>query len=838
MRFTIERLRTVVLTAGVLLVVALGVFLARGKWKNPFKNRDIPKRLGIDITQESNGVTYTQSRGGRTLFKLHASKLVQLKSNQALLHDVEIEFYGADGSRTDRIAGSEFEYDQQSQVAKATGPVEITMTRPAAAQSAASNAKAGEPGAKTAGGDEIHVNTSGLAFDRKTGVATTDQHVDFSLTQGTGSSQGATYDSTQGHLVLASAVELNLKRNGETVLVHAVHAEFDRDEATCDLRSATADYRDGSASAGAATILFRSDGSAERLDAKDGFALKTATGGHLAAPVGWLEFSAKNQPQRGYLEGGVTMDSATQTDAGERQSHGSSPTAALEFSADGELRHAHLERGVELTSEERSTEQGAPLAVSRTWKSPVADVEFRQAAHGNQVEPAWIHGVHGVVITGETQRGDHAALPSRLAADDVTVDFGPDATMSELKGVGHASIAEITVTGTRQTSSGDQLEAKFAPGPGNGAAAGGIANQDGKRGSAGAAQIEAATLQGHVVMTQQPSAKTGSGAAGGSAPAPAMRATAGRADYEGAGEWVHLTESPWVDDGGLQLAADKIDVAQASGDAFAHGNVKATWLNQGAETTGQPGRPAGNAVNRGNTGLGGQGPSHVIADEAQMNQASGEATFRGNARLWQDANSVAAPVIMLNRLKQTLVATSTDPKRPVRVVLVSTSVTAPGEKPSNRDVSKPEEPSVTRVSGSSLKYSDAEHKALMAAGDAGRVVAETATARTVADEVELLLLPPGNHAGKNGGSAQVDKMTARGHVVVTSQGRRGTGTQLVYTGENGNYVLTGTAGEPPRMTDPVRGNVTGEALIFHGRDDSVSIEGGGRETATETRTPK
>ena len=51
---------------------------------------------------------------------------------------------------------------------------------------------------------------------------------------------------------------------------------------------------------------------------------------------------------------------------------------------------------------------------------------------------------------------------------------------------------------------------------------------------------------------------------------------------------------------------------------------------------------------------------------------------------------------------------------------------------------------------------------------------------------------------------------------------------MVYTGETGEYVLTGTAAAPPRMTDPVRGSVTGEALIFHSRDDSVSIEGGGR----------
>ena len=47
-------------------------------------------------------------------------------------------------------------------------------------------------------------------------------------------------------------------------------------------------------------------------------------------------------------------------------------------------------------------------------------------------------------------------------------------------------------------------------------------------------------------------------------------------------------------------------------------------------------------------------------------------------------------------------------------------------------------------------------------------------------------------------------------------------------------MLTGTAAVPPRMTDPARGNVTGEALIFNSGDDSVRVEGGGRETRTET----
>jgi lipopolysaccharide export system protein LptA len=81
-------------------------------------------------------------------------------------------------------------------------------------------------------------------------------------------------------------------------------------------------------------------------------------------------------------------------------------------------------------------------------------------------------------------------------------------------------------------------------------------------------------------------------------------------------------------------------------------------------------------------------------------------------------------------------------------------------------------------------------------------------------------------------------MTARGGVVLTSEGRRGTGEQLVYTGATNEYVLTGTASTPPEITDPARGTVTGEALIFRGRDDSVSVEGGGRKTTTETTAPK
>jgi lipopolysaccharide export system protein LptA len=277
--------------------------------------------------------------------------------------------------------------------------------------------------------------------------------------------------------------------------------------------------------------------------------------------------------------------------------------------------------------------------------------------------------------------------------------------------------------------------------------------------------------------------------------------------------------------------------------------------------------------------LGGKGPAHVVAAEAQLNQSSGEATFRGHARLWQQTNFVSGPVIVLNQHLQTLVARSSDPAEPVRVVMLSaggadsgkgargadaggtgsggngangngstqTGAQSAGQASASNTGGQPPTQSVIRVRGGELRYSDAERRAVMHGGTLGEVVAETGTATSSSDAVELLLMPGGNHDASgaptlNGqaqsGQAQVDQMKAMGHVVLTSQGRRGTGEQLVYTGATGEYVLTGSASAPPKMSDPEHGTVTGEALIFDSRDDRVRIEGGGRETETDTTAPE
>ncbi len=824
MHFTIERLRTLVLVAGVLLVIALGVFLGIARFRNRFNRKDLPQKLGLNIQEEANGFVYTHEVRGHMLYKIHASKQVQLKRDEKVflqLHNVKIELYAEDGSRVDRIEGDEFEYDPNSGIAKAVGPVEITLSKPSVAPAIAPKATASPAliapaknnsltsAAHSAASSEIHVNTSGLSFDRDTGEASTVEKVEFRLAEGRGSAVGANYDEHNGLLVLDHAVQLDVQRGADLVKVLAQHAVFVRNEQMCELQSASLHYRADVSNAEKARVYFRDDGSAARLQADGGFVLMTATGGRLAAPTGTLDFDEHSQPLRGHLQGGVTIDSDNKS----RKIHGTSPTMDLVFAGKGALRSAHLERGVQIVSDEETSSAGRPLRLRRTWVSPVADLAFRNAGK-SKVEPASIHGTGGVVVESTSQHGNGLIAPEKLTADDVTGEFGANGALTKLMGRGRTAIAETTATGTQQTMSGDTLDAHLAAGN---------ANQNGGNAAGRQMQIESATVDGNVVLTEQPQAKAG-------VAQPVLRATAGHADYDNAGQLLHLTRNPRVTDGGLELTADKLNVSQETGDAFAQGNVKATW--SGDPEGANPTKTGGSAKATANFGA--QGPTHVIAEQAELRRATGAATFKGGARLWQQGNSVAAPVIVLDRTKQTLSAETKDSRNPVQVVLVSATAAVPG-RPGGQ---KQSGPSVIRVRGGDLKYSSAERKAVMRAGAAGIVVSSTADATTVSNELELILLPPGNHAGKDGAAAQVDRMTSTGRVEISTEGRRGTGEQLVYTSDTGNYVLTGTAGSPPRLIDPTRGTVTGQALIFNSRDDSVSIEGDGRKTTTVTTAPK
>src|SRR5713101_2700751 len=203
MPIPIPRLRRWFAVGAILIsLLAIGAyFIARWRMRNAL--REIPKKIGFEVQQSAQGFTISRSEQGRTIFTVRASKAVQFKQGgRAELHDVYIILYGRDSSRFDQIYGADFEYDPQSGDVTAKGEVQIDLeanpeglTKPD--QAAPKELK-----------NPIHLKTSGLLFNQKTGNASTKEKVEFRIAQASGSAVGVSYAAANNVLILESQVNV------------------------------------------------------------------------------------------------------------------------------------------------------------------------------------------------------------------------------------------------------------------------------------------------------------------------------------------------------------------------------------------------------------------------------------------------------------------------------------------------------------------------------------------------------------------------------------------------------------------------------------------------------
>src|SRR3974377_62061 len=92
------------LAAGV-VVLLVGVTFSY--WITRFRVvptlHSVPKALGIDIQQTSEGFSLSKSEAGRTLYTIRASKAVQFKEGgHAQLNNVHVVVYGHQHARYDQ----------------------------------------------------------------------------------------------------------------------------------------------------------------------------------------------------------------------------------------------------------------------------------------------------------------------------------------------------------------------------------------------------------------------------------------------------------------------------------------------------------------------------------------------------------------------------------------------------------------------------------------------------------------------------------------------------------------------------------------------------------------
>ena len=186
MAVSVSRIRRWLAAAALAAALAVaGVyFYSRHNAQNALKQ--VPGKIGLEIKQSASGFTISKSEQGRTLFKIEASKAIQFRQGgRAELHDVAITLFGRDSTRYDRIYGSDFTYDQQSGNVTASGEVQIDLE---ANPEGLLNPDQAPPKELKS---PIHLKTSGLVFNQKTGNAYTKQKVEFTLPQATGSALGS-----------------------------------------------------------------------------------------------------------------------------------------------------------------------------------------------------------------------------------------------------------------------------------------------------------------------------------------------------------------------------------------------------------------------------------------------------------------------------------------------------------------------------------------------------------------------------------------------------------------------------------------------------------------------
>ena len=857
MRVTIQGLRRWIVGAAALLLAVVAGFFFYGRNRFRHIEKDLPGRLGINIQQTANSITFSQSTQGHTLFTLKASKQVQLKSGHVLLHDVDITLYGPPGSgRADRIYGNDFDYDQNGGVIVSQGDVTIEL------QGTGSATPPTGDGAD-ASTNMIRVKTRGLTFLQKTGEASTGQQVEFQLPRAAGTAVGADYNSKTGVVVLNSLVHITTSNNGKAVVVDASRATLDRASDQALLVNAAVNYEIEEGSADQAIVHFRKDGTAEKVDAGGHVRMKTDTGATVNAETARFLLNAKSQPTQADLGGGVRFASSGDNET----MHGSAANGTLLFAAASggsktALRHGEFRQDVRFEEDVTGLARDPRGRAEKQMEAQKLDVDFGPARTGQSVEARKAIAEGNPVVTSRQMPSEGPEQTTRISSDQLVATLGEANALRQLDGTGNTAIVQSATDGSHNTTRGDVLHATFvqepAPvreSPGK-ASVSQAASQPGKSDKSGKngrqsprmeTTLETAMQDGNVVLSETPAnhpiAPT-AGAPGapakkpGTATQPAtLTGWAQHAEYHASDQVLHLTGSPRISDGeSMQVAAERIDYHRDTQNAVAGGHVKATYT--------QPQRNGSAHGANATPGMGGNGPVHVIAERATMDHATNQDIFYGTvrnpARMWQDADSLLAPVIELDRGGNVLKAwgeeTGTAP------VVNANFTTALGAG---------HQESVVRVHSQTLIYSDQTRQ-----GDfRGTVTAEQGDEAIHADDALMFLKPapaggqPGQHAAKpaekaaNDGGAQkqgsqLDHMVATGHVLFTQPGRKGTGDKLIYTAADGRYELTGTDTAPPQMWDRAHGTTTGATLVFNSQDDTVVVSGGKSSAVTETRAKK
>ena len=753
--------------AAVLLVAGV-YFYARHRVQNALKQ--IPEKIGLEIKQTATGFTVSKSEQGRTLFTIQASKAVQFKQGgRAELHDVQITLYGSDSSRFDRVRGTDFEYDQQSGDVTAKGVVQIDL---GANPEGLLNPDQAPPRELK---NPIHLETSGLVFNQKSGDAHTKERVDFSLPQARGSAVGVNYVARTNAFTLQSQVNVTLS-GAATASITAARATITKDPHRIALDHPHLQSGTRRCDADEATLFLRPDNTLDHVLARGNVLVEAGS----SQPAGSLQPTEVRSEQlelimakqHDSLRSAVFSGDVRAQVASPQLMQGTAGRVVLEFSASRApgkgsssrnlLTKVHAEDSVKLLQHQN---RSSPSAIAQDLELTAPSVDFFTAQRGRP-QRAETSSAAEIVIRPAIGSGQQTLV----TAAKFDAGFDHSGHFTSVHGAPDARIVSQNPGQPDRISTSQVLDSTFQPGSG----------------------IQSVVQQGNVVYVDGE-----------------RKAWGERARYAPADQVLTLTGSPRVADGGMTTTANSMRLSRATGDAFAEGNVKTTYSDL------KP-KPAGALLSS-------SSPIHVTARSMTVHGTSATALYTGNARLWQDASVVEAQSIEFNRDQRSMVALGSAESQTVSTVLVQTDRSEQNNAPKSTPIA---------ITSTRLTYVDSERKAYFE----GDVVAKGAEVTITAKKMDAFLQARGSASEPPSAAGKLDKIVAQEQVVITQPNRRASGDLLTYTAADDKFVLTGG---PPSIFDAEHGKITGVSLTFFRHDDRVLVEGNNLSpTVTQTRVAR
>jgi len=646
--------------AAVLLVTG-AYFYARHRVQNALKQ--IPEKIGLEIKQSATGFTVSKSEQGRTLFTIQAGKAVQFKQGgHAELHDVQITLYGSDSSRFDQIRGTDFEYDQQSGDVTAKGVVQIDL---AANPEGLLNPDQAPPKELK---DPIHLETSGLVFNQKTGDAYTRERVDFSLPQARGSAVGVNYVARTNAFTLQSQVNVTLGGVAPATIA-AARATITKDPHLVTLDRPHLQSGARRCDADEARLFLRPDNTLDHVLARGNVLVEAGISQPSEVRSEQLELIMAKQHDS--LRSAVFLGNVRSQVAGTQPMQGNAGRVVLEFSpshAPGNgfssrnlLTKVHAEDNVKVQQHQNPANSSAG---AQDLELTAPSVDFFVAQRGRPQRAETSAGAQ-IAIRPSTGSGQQTLV----TANKFDGSFDHDGHFTSVHGAPDARIVSQNPGQPDRISTSQVLDAAFQPGGG----------------------IQSVVQQGNVVYVDGE-----------------RRAWGARARYTPADQVLTLTGSPRVADAGMTTTAGTMRLNRATGDAFAEGNVKTTY----SDLKPQPGGAL----------LSSSSPIHVTARSMTVHGTSAIALYAGDARLWQDANVVEAPSIEFNRDHRSMVAMGSVASQTVSTVLVQTD----RSQEDNNGKSTP-----LAITSTRLTYADSERKVHFEGDVVAKGAEVTITAKTM-----------------------------------------------------------------------------------------------------------